>query len=474
MKKCHKASSMSIPGSAWRKLAAFLDEWRERNRPEESFSKFEERLHDMVCELECEILAGELERYDIDVPVIEVDGERYKRVYRTEQKYLSGAGEVRVDRTVYRNSAGDRDTKCPMELRAGIVEGYWTVRAAELGAWSVAHMTPGESEQLFSRFGGMRPSRSSLDRLPKTLSERWESKREHFEKMLRSEEEIPGEAVTLAVSLDGVKTPMRDGERKQKREAAREAGKQTKGPAGYREVCCGTVSLYDREGDRLVTWRMARMPEKDSETLKRMLIEEVDSILSARPDLRLIKLADGARGNWTFLTEKLPDGDECVDFFHAAEHLNLALAEAYGESSPKCKSQFQKLRLVLRDEMDGVEKVIRALIYLTNKYPRRKKIKTELGYFRRNRHRMRYAELRARNLPIGSGVVEAACKTLVTQRLKRSGMRWRDEGGQAILTLRAFCQSDRFDRAWRLIAETYRSVVSLPEKVIPLRPKRAA
>jgi hypothetical protein len=71
-------------------------------------------------------------------------------------------------------------------------------------------------------------------------------------------------------------------------------------------------------------------------------------------------------------------------------------------------------------------------------------------------------------------VVEAACKTLVTQRLKRSGMRWRDDGGQAILTLRAFCQSDRFDRAWRLIAETYRSVVSLPEKVIPFRPKRAA
>ncbi len=149
MKKCHKASSMSIPGSAWGKLAAFLDEWRERNRPEESFSKFEERLHDMVCELECEILAGELERYDIDVPVIEVEGERYKRVYRTEQVYLSGAGEVRVDRAVYRNSAGDRETICPMELRAGIVEGYWTVRAAELGAWSVAHMTPGESEQLF-------------------------------------------------------------------------------------------------------------------------------------------------------------------------------------------------------------------------------------------------------------------------------------------------------------------------------------
>jgi len=93
------------------------------------------------------------------------------------------------------------------------------------------------------------------------------------------------------------------------------------------------------------------------------------------------------------------------------------LAEAYGKSSPKCKSQFQKLRLVLRDGMDEVEKVIRALFYLTSKYPRRKKIKTELEYFRRNRHRMRRAELRGRNLPIGSGVVEAACKTPVVQRI---------------------------------------------------------
>ena len=474
MNNCHKARSLSIPESALRRLEEFLEERRGADNPTEDLAKFEKKLHEMVCELECEVIAEELQRYDIDVPVIEVNGTRYKRVLRCEQTYLSAAGEIRAERAVYRNSAGDRESLCPMELRSGIVEGYWTPRAAELAAWSVAHMTPGESEQMFSRFGGMTPSRSSLDRLPKGLSERWESGREQFEKTLRSQEEIPGEAVTLAVSLDGVKTPMRDGRRKEKREAAREEGKQTKGPAGYRDVCCGTVSLYDREGERLFTWRMARMPEKDSVTLKQTLKEEVDSILSARPDLRLMKLADGASGNWTFLSEQLPNGEEAVDFFHAAEHLHTGLAEAYGEKSPNCKSRYEKLRLILRDDMDGVEKVIRALTYLCNKHPRRKKIKAELGYFRKNRHRMRYAELKARNLPIGSGVVEAACKTLVTQRMKRSGMRWCDEGGQAILTLRSACQSDRFDRLWDLIAGTYRNVVSLPEKVIPLRPRRSA
>jgi hypothetical protein len=79
---------------------------------------------------------------------------------------------------------------------------------------------------------------------------------------------------------------------------------------------------------------------------------------------------------------------------------------------------------------------------------------------------MRYAELRAKGYPIGSGVVEAACKTLVTQRMKRSGMRWRHDGGQAILTFRALAQSDRFERGWSLLSATYKSDVALPENVV--------
>ena len=85
---------------------------------------------------------------------------------------------------------------------------------------------------------------------------------------------------------------------------------------------------------------------------------------------------------------------------------------------------------------------------------------------------MRYHDLRAPLLPIGSGVVEAACKTLVSQRLKRSGMRWRVPGGQAILTFRALCQSERFERAWPLLVETYKQTVTLPGKVIALRKRR--
>ena len=126
----------------------------------------------------------------------------------------------------------------------------------------------------------------------------------------------------------------------------------------------------------------------------------------------------------------------------------------------------------LRDEDQGVDKVMEALCRLRTRFPRRQAIHKALAYFREQRHRMRYSALRAQNLPIGSGVVEAAWKTLVSQRLKRSGMRWRMAGGQAILTFRALCQSERFERAWPLLVETYKRSVVLPRKVIALSEHR--
>lgn len=278
----------------------------------------------------------------------------------------------------------------------------------------------------------------------------------------------------MAVSLDGVMVPMKDGAREVKRAEARAAGRRTKGPAGYQEVGCGSVSFYDAEGERLDTVRFARMPEAKKVTLKAMLAAEVEAVLAQRPELTVVKVADGAKDNWTFLSELAPAGEARVDFFHAAEQLKAALDAAYGENAPKGRAQFDKLRHLLRHDTDGVDKVIRALIHLRRKHPRRKRIGEVLGYFRRHRRRMDYAAAAARKLPIGSGVIEAACKTLATQRLKRSGMRWRHAGGQAILTLRALVQSKRFEHAWDLLSATYRIELVLPDNVVALPRMRAA
>ncbi len=138
------------------------------------------------------------------------------------------------------------------------------------------------------------------------------------------------------------------------------------------------------------------------------------------------------------------------------------------QNAPQAQAQFEKYRHLLRWEPKGVHKVIRALVHLHAKHPRRKRITQVRGYFRKHRRRMHYAERSAKNLPIGSGVVEAACKTLATERMKRSGMRWRQEGGQAILTLRGLIQSERFEQAWHMLSNTYHAQVLPPDNVVPL------
>ncbi len=432
----------------------------------EDFERFECEVHALFVTAEREVLGDGLSRLDVDVPAVVIDGRVHHRVLRGTESYTTAVGLVTVERTLYR--VGKERAVIPLELRAGIIAGHWTPLAARQGAFLVAHLTPQDSEKTLRELGNMTPSKSSLDRLVKVLSGDWEERREEFEAHLREAIEVPSEAVTMAVSLDGVMTPMKDGERAEKREQAREQGKQTKGPAGYQEAGCATLSFFDADGERLATTRYARMPETKKATLKNTLSADVKAVLAKRPELRLVKLADGAKDNWTYLSEELPEGEERIDFFHAGENLQAAFDNAYGQGNAKAQSQFEKYRHILRHDDDGVETLIRALKYLHSKHPRRKRLKQVLGYFRRNRKRMGYAQAKAQNLPIGSGLVEAACKTLVTQRMKCSGMRWRHAGGQAILTLRSQIHSNRFEQAWELLSATYRVPVSMPKNVVPL------
>jgi hypothetical protein len=135
--------------------------------------------------------------------------------------------------------------------------------------------------------------------------------------------------------------PMKDGERHAKRHRALAQGQSPSGPAGYQEVGCATISYYDRHGERLCTRRMARMPEPHKATRKGQLTAEVMGALIQRPDLRVVKVADGAPDNWSYLGETLPFGEEVLDFYHAAEHLGAALGAAYGEGTPMCQERLE-------------------------------------------------------------------------------------------------------------------------------------
>ena len=164
------------------------------------FGAFEKALHERVVAYEREMLAEEMAHADVNAEAIEVAGTSYRRVLRCEETYMTAAGPVRILRTLYKDRTDEAERAIvPLELRLGVVGGFWTPEAAKQAAWVVSQMTPRLGEELFERMGNMTPSKSSLDRLPKALSARWEEERVHFEKALRDRDTIPQQATTVAV-----------------------------------------------------------------------------------------------------------------------------------------------------------------------------------------------------------------------------------------------------------------------------------
>ena len=465
-----------LTSPAFERLGQFVRQQRQQGTTQANaanFEVFERELHQHMMALERELIAEELGRYDVEAEAVEVEGTVYRYSLTSSETYLSAAGPVTVERHLYRPAGRSSKSICPLELRAGIVGGLFTPRAARQGAFAVAHLTPREAAALFGQMGGMTPSASSLDRLPKELSPHWEAQRAAWEAALRATETVPAEATVLALSLDGVMAPMKEAGRVQKRS---HPDKQASGPAGYREVGCGTVSLYDAEGQRLTTLRYGRMPETKKASLCAQLEAEVQSILALRPDLKIVKLADGAKENWRFLDQLdlgLPADPlgqaappvSIVDFCHAADHLKKACDAIWADDPVKSKAKFSCLRTLLKEKEGGVDLVIRSLKHHFSRArgQRRQRIGSELTYFRNQQPRMQYADYLAQDWPIASGVVEAACKTLVTQRLKRSGMAWGQDGGQAILTLRSLIQSNRWEPAWTLLSSDFCKLVQVVE-----------
>ncbi len=436
------------------------------------FYEFEKSLHERLREAEREIVADVMAASDIDADAIEVAGRVHRRVLRSKQTYMTASGEVQVERWLYKDRADPTaHALAALDLRLGIVEGFWTQRAAEQASWVVTQMTPQKAEELFARVGNMDPSKSSIDRLPRALGERWEAEREKYEHVLREAIVVPEGAVSIAVSIDGVLAPIDGGANPTSvRSAAAREGRLSKGPAGYREIGCATLAFCDAKGDLISAVRFGRGPESKKLTLKETLRKDLEHVLQQRPDLKVAKIADAGGDNWEYLSS-LPAGPEILDFFHATEHLAAALAAVHGDGTFETRHKFELLRHRLLMEDEGAQAVINSLEYLRRKNPRIKRVAQVLAYFRKNKHRMRYAEWKRDGFMIGSGVVEAACKTLVAQRLKLSGMRWSHKGAQAILTMRGWDQSDRFDKAWALVAATYQRDVHVLANIVDITPR---
>ena len=417
--------------AAARVLALCREELRSEPRPEAP-EEVESRVREATNEFARDVMGAVIESRDDGASRIERDGQSWFRVAVTPKTIMTSLGPVTYRRARYRSGASGA-SPVPVDESLGLVDDYLTRPAAELGLLMMGHCTAREAAAFFAKTGAMTPSVSTLQRLTLSMQECWESLGPETLGSIREAEGIPQDATTASVSLDGVMVPLRPGE-------------DGRAKASWREAACGTVSFHDAEGKRLKTLYLGRMPESGKLTLKAQLASEVAHIRRARPEIGIVAIAVGAADNWTFL-ETLSPETEVIDFWHACEHLQTASDHAVAPG------WFEKYREILRHDPRGVAKVIRALRHLRDAAaaPDRAETERELAFFRKHRHRMRYHALKEEGIAIGSGVVEAANKTLVTQRMKRSGMRWRIVGGQAVLTFRALIKSGRFERAWKAL-----------------------
>jgi hypothetical protein len=270
----------------------------------------------------------------------------------------------------------------------------------------------------------------------------------------------------LAVGRDGIMVPMRRG--------------------GYEEASTATVSVYDRRRRRLGTVYLGQMPETKQTTLSRALTDLLRGVLRTYtgPLPRLAYITDKGSAPDDYYRRVLRkmkhprDGQPLVwewvlDFYHVCSYIGQMAEALFGAGSEAGAQWFAKMRRWLRERRQGVSQVTRSATQLLDRRRMTKAQATAFWkayrYLRRHRRWMDYAGYRRRGLPIGSGVTEAACKTLFTQRFKRSGMRWVRESGQVIVDLRVVYLSGLWEEAFAsdLAARVVPEWVGVPVGSVP-------
>ncbi len=258
---------------------------------------------------------------------------------------------------------------------------------------------------------------------------------------------VAGEPIPfLYVQMDGTGVPV------VKKETVGRQGKIEGQPAHTREAklgCVFTQTTWDKEGYPI------RDPDSTTYTGAIESAEEFGRRIYAEAwgrgwsrALQKVVIGDGAEWIWNLVGLHFPGATQIVDLYHARQHLWEVARRLFPNEEGKQKAwmKIHQKRLLDRGK---IEKLVGALRSIESSNPELiEKIRTEADYFERNAERMRYPKFRRQHLFVGSGVIEAGCKTVVAYRLKRSGMFWTVRGANAILALRCCHLNGEFEDYW--------------------------
>ena len=406
-----------------------------------------------------EVVLGALE---IDSERIRVGGERYTRVGRFPATYRTLAGPVVVTRGLYRQD-GVRNGKTVdvVSLRTGAVANGWLPAAARAMGLLVSLGTPREAESAAREMGRLMYSRSSFERITHVVGELYIETQTDVDAVVRAAEVVPEAARSVSVSMDRVSMPM---EEPRPRPVGRPKEGAPKRPAArvFRMAYCATLTFHDERGEALRTIRHGCMPAGDALLLCMRLADELRGALAKRPDLQVVVLADGAPELWNLLDAAIATvvGERSVhrliDEWHLLEKLGAA-ARVIHDDEAEANERVRGWHMRLMNSRKASQHILGELRRSRKRdvsIGAHRPVHEAITYIENNRDRMNYADARRLGLPIGSGVVEATCKSLVAQRMKRAGSRWHDDTGEHILRLRALLLSDRWDDAMPVLFES--------------------
>jgi hypothetical protein len=363
-----------------------------------------------------------------------------EKVYEQQRRTLQTLfGKVELRRRYYHDPARGQG-RHPLDEALGLIQGV-TPALARLMARSAAREPYETASQDLAAYTGVQIEGRQFPRLVQQIGPR-------IAAALQQPSPTPIAAVPrMYVSADGTGIPLRRDRLRGRR------GRQPDGSAKTHEIKIGCVfTQHPRPGEDpfrdLNATSYVATPERTGSFGPLLLAEARRRGMGQAGEV--IFLSDGAAWLKEIARVHFPQALYILDFYHAAEHLAAVVKTLYPPDSRQAKRQLRQwTRWLLRDGVDRVLNHARALAPPVQR-PQLDKL---LHYFEVNRQHMRYGTFQQKGYFIGSGVVEAGCKSVIGKRLKQGGMFWSEEGADDVLTLRCALYSQRYDEVWNALAE---------------------
>lgn len=373
------------------------------------------------------------------------NGQVYEFMEYRDKDLLTVLGRVKVARAYYYDRGGNVGY-CPKDKALDIEGTSLSPGVRRIMGRVGAYRPFGLGHEDIKEMAGIDVTAKEVERVSHKLGcEAEEFMKEEGEKS-SLDKVIPIKTVSkMYICMDGTGVPV------VKAEVFGRRGKGEDGQAKTREAklgCIFTQTTVDEEGkpvrDEGSTSYVGAI-ETAEEFGRRVYAEAKGRGIDRAETVSVI--GDGAPWIWNIADEHFYGATQIIDLYHAREHYWNVMRAVFGNDKKKMNSWAERRRREL-DEGE-VEKVIKAieLLPLFTEYER-EVCEREISYFEKNKERMQYDDFRRRGLFVGSGVVEAGCRTVIGQRLKQSGMHWSVRGANNIIALRCCFLSNRWEDFW--------------------------